>query len=122
VAGCLPDSRVVSAQDADMPVDGGSFRAPRDILDLPNQLTQFDQLGAPVHQVAAQQHHIRLAPSDGIEYLPAQSVGTTLPEVNVAHIQQSIASYRVESRSSRTCRARRSPISSAPPNQGHLQL
>ena len=62
----------------------------RDLVDLANQLTQLDQLGATVHQVAAQQHHIRIAPRDGIEHLPAQHVGTTVPEVNVADIQQSI--------------------------------
>ena len=62
----------------------------RDVLDVANQLTQLDQLGAMVYEVAPQQHHIRIAPREGIEYLPAQNVGTTLPEVNVADIQQSI--------------------------------
>ena len=62
----------------------------RDVLDVANQLTQFDQLGALVYKVAPEQHDIRIAPRDGIEYLPAQNVGTTLPEVNVADIQQSI--------------------------------
>src|SRR5215204_1513518 len=79
------------AVDADSAVVVATDRKhPRDAVDLANQLTQFDQLGATVHQVAAQQHHIRIAPSDGIEYLPAQNVRTTLPEVNVADIQQSI--------------------------------
>jgi hypothetical protein len=58
-------------------------------VDLVNQLTQLDQLGGMVHQVAAEQHHIRFAAGDGIEYLRAQNLGTALPEVNVADIQQS---------------------------------
>ncbi len=75
------DSAIVVATDR---------KHPCNVVDLANQLTQFDQLGAPVHQVAAEQHHIRIAPSDGIEHLRAQNVGATLPEVNVADIQQSI--------------------------------
>ena len=62
----------------------------RDLVELANQLTQLGQLGATVHQVAPEQHYIRIAASHGIEYLPAQQVGTTIPEVNVADIQESI--------------------------------
>ena len=59
-----------------------------DLVELANQLTQLDQLGRTVHQVAAQQHHIRIATGRGIQYLPTQRVGATVPEVNVADIQQ----------------------------------
>ena len=59
-----------------------------DLTELANQLTQLDQLGRTVHQVAAQQHNIRIATSRGIQYLPTERVGTTVPEVNVADIQQ----------------------------------
>jgi hypothetical protein len=63
----------------------------RDVPDLANQLTQFEQLGAMVYEVSSQQHRVWIAPRDGIEYLLAQNVGTTPPEVNVADIQQSIS-------------------------------
>ena len=55
---------------------------------LANQLTQPAQLGGAVHQVATQQHHIRIAPCHGIQYLPAQRFGATVSEVDVADIQQ----------------------------------
>jgi hypothetical protein len=34
-----------------------------------NQVTQPRQLGGAVHQVAAEQNHVRFAPQDGIPYL-----------------------------------------------------
>ena len=46
-------------------------------------------LGVPCNQVAAQQHHIRIAASDGIHNLLAQRLGAAASEVDVAHIQQS---------------------------------
>lgn len=135
MAGCLPDSRVMSAQDSDMPIDvRRGFRAGdrdhslpmchardavvdplpaamhdgftdtvhadlavvvatnrknrRDFVELANQVAQLTQLGGTVHQVAPQQHYIGIAANHGIQDLPAQPVGTTGPEVNVADIQQ----------------------------------
>jgi len=80
---------LTDAVDADLEVvvaSNGKNRS--DFAERANQLTQRDQLGGTVHQVAAQQHHIRIAASHGIQYLPTEPVGTTLPEVNVADIQQ----------------------------------
>ena len=54
-----------------------------------HQRAHVRQLGAAIHQVAPQQHHIRIAASRSIQHLPAQRVGTTVPEVNVADVQQS---------------------------------
>ena len=56
--------------------------------DPANQVTELAQLGGTVHQVASHQHHIRIAANHGIQYLAGQRVGTTVPEVNIADIQQ----------------------------------
>ena len=81
--------RLTDAVDADVAVvvtSNGENR--RELMERGNQFTQRDQLGGAVHQVAAQQHHVRCAASHGIQYLPTQPAGTTVPEVNVADIQQ----------------------------------
>jgi hypothetical protein len=135
MAGCLPDSRVMRAQDADMAImvwrglrtgnrdypppvrhTRGAIVDPvsaatdhcltnmveadlavviaangkdrRNLLEAANQARQRRQLGATVYEVTPQQHHVRLAASRGGDHLPAESVGTTVPEVNVADIQQ----------------------------------
>jgi hypothetical protein len=78
------------AVDADSAVVVAADRKhPREAADPANQHTQPDQLRATVDQVAAKQNPIPIASSDRIEYLPAQHAGTTLPEMNVADIQQS---------------------------------
>jgi hypothetical protein len=61
----------------------------RSLLDVANEFAQLRQLVAMVRQIAPQQHHIRIRASDGIEDLPAESVGTPLSEVNVADVEQS---------------------------------
>ncbi len=53
------------------------------------QVTQAAQLRGTVHQVAPQQHHMRRATGRGIQHLPAERVRATLPEVNVADVEQS---------------------------------
>ena len=60
-----------------------------DLAERANQVTQPAQLGGTVHQVASEQHHIRIAPGHGVQYLPTQGLGSTLSEVNVTDIQQS---------------------------------
>ena len=132
---CLPDSRVMCAQDANMRVDGhGGFRADdrdhpvsmqhaRDAVMNPSppamfnrltnavhadplvvvatnrehrgdavepvdQVAQPAQLGASVHQIAPQQHDIRIAASHDIQHLTAERNGATAPEVNVTDVQQ----------------------------------
>jgi hypothetical protein len=42
-----------------------------DVAEPANQVTQPAQFGGTVHQVAAEQHHIRIAAGDGIQYLRA---------------------------------------------------
>src|SRR5512145_3135327 len=59
------------------------------VPELANQVTQTAQLGGTVHQVTAEQHHIRMAPGHGLQYLPAQRLRAGLSEVDVADIQQS---------------------------------
>ena len=135
MAACLPDSRVMRAEDSNMPicVRGGIGAGDRDqplpvrhardaimdplapamhhgltdavnadpavviaangknrcdVAELADQVTHLAQLGGTIHQVAPQQHHIRMAASYGIQDLPAQCVGTPVPEVNVADIQK----------------------------------
>ena len=132
---CLPDSRVMCAQDANMRVDRrGGFRAGDrdhpvsmqharhavmnpspaamfnrltnavhadplvvvatnseyrcDVVELVDQVAQSAQLRASVHQIAPQQHDIRIAASHDIQHLPAQRIGATAPEMNVADVQQ----------------------------------
>jgi hypothetical protein len=60
-----------------------------EFAELANQLTQPTQLGGTVHQVTAQQHHIRIARGHGIQHLAAQRFGATVSDVDVADIQQS---------------------------------
>ena len=60
-----------------------------DLAERANQVTEPAQLGGTVHQVASEQHHIRVAPGRGVQYLPAQDLGATVSEVNVTEIQQS---------------------------------
>jgi hypothetical protein len=60
-----------------------------DLAERFNQVTEPAQLGGTVHQVASEQHHIRIAPGHSVQYLPAQGLGATVSEVNVTDIQQS---------------------------------
>ena len=79
-------TNAVNADVAVVVTSNGENR--REHMERGNQFTQRGQLGGAVHQVAAQQHHVRGAASHGIQYLPTQPVGTTVPQVNVADIQQ----------------------------------
>ena len=59
-----------------------------ELTHLANQVSQVTQLGRTIHQVTPQQDHIGVAAGHGTQYLPAQRVGSAVPEVNVADIQQ----------------------------------
>jgi len=59
-----------------------------DCVESADQAAQLGQLGPLVHQITAQQHHVRIAVGHRLEDLPAQPVGSALTEVNVAHIEQ----------------------------------
>ena len=53
-----------------------------------HQMTQRAYLGAMIHQVASEEHHMRIGASHGVDHLSAESDGTAAPEVNVADIGQ----------------------------------
>jgi hypothetical protein len=61
----------------------------RNVAERANQISQPAQLGATVHQVAAQQHDIRMATGHGMHDLPAQRVGATVSEMDVTDIHKS---------------------------------
>jgi hypothetical protein len=60
-----------------------------DFAEPANQVTQPAEFGRTVYQVAAKQHHIRIAARDGIQYLRAEPVGATVSEVDVADVHHS---------------------------------
>jgi hypothetical protein len=59
-----------------------------DCMDLADQAAQFGQLGALIHQIAAQEHHIRIAVGHRLYDLAAQPVGPSLAQMNIAHVEQ----------------------------------
>jgi len=59
-----------------------------DVSEFPNQVIQLAQLGGVVDEVAPEQHQVRIGAKSGINDVPGQRVGTSVPEVNVADVQE----------------------------------
>jgi hypothetical protein len=58
----------------------------RHIAELANQLAQIAQLGCAIQQIATQEYGICFASRYAINHLPAQHIGATVPQMNIADV------------------------------------